>query len=754
MVSNHNGTLRDGIWREMGLRDDEYRLIVEQLGREPDFTELGMFAVMWSEHCGYKHSKNLLKKLPVTGPQILVGPGENAGVVDMGDGMGAAFKIESHNHPCAVEPYEGAATGVGGIVRDILAMGSRPVALASSLRFGPPGGERTRFLFSQAIAGATGYGNTLGIPTISSEIMFAPQYTNNPLCNVLCAGILCHDDLHKGLAAGVGNVVMIVGNSTGRDGIHGCTFASDELGGVGEEGSSKVTAGDPLMGKRLIEACLEMMAEGAVLGIQDMGAAGITSSGAETAARASTGLAIEVSKVPVREEGMTAYEIMLSESQERMLLIVSPENIDKVMEIGEKWGLNVAEIGVVNDSGNLQVYENGVKVADLPVKLLTQAPVYDPEFKEPGYLEDVKRFSAGSIPVPEVDEFNGILTELLASPNVVSKQALYSRFGNDPSEDQTQVQIPEAGAGIIRVEGTSKGLAITTRCNGRVVYLNPRAGTQWAVAHAARTIAAAGAVPLAISNCLNFGNPEKPEIFWQLKESVEGMAEACTALGTPVTGGNVNCTTKPRVNRFTHTCHRDDRAIGRCGRVVTPGFKAAGHKIAIVGKVYGDTKSLHGSEYLRLIHGVTGGDIRYPDLEMEKRIVKILTEGARQGLFASAHSVALGGLAVALAQSCIWGQEGARGADIRLGALHGIIEPSHRPDGVLFGESDSVVIVSFAPEHERHIEALCRDNKVPFTPAGTVTADGLVVKRCSACLEAEIIKLGYQDMVHAYYISV
>ncbi|NLC15854.1 MAG: phosphoribosylformylglycinamidine synthase subunit PurL [Firmicutes bacterium] len=788
MVSDHDGRrndekAKDGAWRELGLKDDEYRMIVEKLGREPNFTELGMFAVMWSEHCGYKHSKNLLKKLPVTGPRILVGPGENAGVVDIGDGLGVAFKIESHNHPCAVEPYEAAGTGVGGIVRDILAMGSRPVALAGSFRFGPPDAERSRFLFCRAIAGATAYGDALGIPTISTEIMFAQPYANNPLCNVLCAGILRHDQLRKGLATGVGNVVMIAGNSTGRDGIHGCTFASDELGDVGTEGSSHVASGDPLMGKGLIEACLEMMAEGLVLGIQDMGAAGITSSGAETAARAGTGLAIEVSKVPVREEGMTPYEIMLSESQERMLLIVTPENLDRVTEIGKKWDLHVAEIGVVNDSGNLQVYANGVKVADVPVDILTRAPVYEPESKEPAYLEDTRRFSAGSVPVPEIDEFNAILTKLLASPNIVSKQALYDRFAADrfaggasaeiagevgtrmgevssPREGGVtqglgKAGIPEVGVGVIRVEGTSKGLAVTTRCNGRLVYLNPRAGTQWAVAQAARALAATGAVPLAITNCLNFGNPEKPEIFWQLKQSVEGMAEACSALDTPVAGGNVSLYNETQGEPVYPT-----PVIGMIGllddarKAVTPGFKAAGHKIAVIGKIYGDNRSLHGSEYLRLIHGVTGGDIRYPDLEMEKRIVKILTEGARQGLFASAHSVALGGLAVALAQSCIWGQEGARGADIRLGALHGIIEPSHRPDGVLFGESDSVVIVSFAPEHERHIEALCRDNKVPFTPAGTVTADGLVVKRCSACLEAEIIKLGYQDMVHAYYISV
>jgi len=748
-MSNYNETLRDGIWREMGLKDDEYRLIVDRLGREPNFTELGMFAVMWSEHCGYKHSKKLLQKLPVTGPQILVGPGENAGVVDIGDGLGVAFKIESHNHPCAIEPYEGAATGVGGIVRDILAMGSRPVALASCFRFGTLEGERASFLFSQAVKGAADYGNTLGIPTISTDIMFAGPYILNPLCNVLCAGILRHQDLHKGLAAGAGNVVMVVGNTTGRDGIHGCTFASDELEGSQAEGTSTVAKGDPEIERRLIEACLEMMAQGAVLGIQDMGAAGITSSGAETAARAGTGLAIEVSKVPVSEEGMTPYEIMLSESQERMLLIVSPDKVDTVMEIGNKWGLSVAEIGVVNDSGNLQVFENGVKVADVPVNLLTQAPVYDPESEEPGYMKTIRGFSASSVPVPEVHEFNGILIRLLGSPNIASKQALYSRHGGEPDG----VQGWDKGTGIFKVEGTSKGLAVTTKCNGRLVYLSPRAGTQWAVAHAARTVAASGAVPLAISNCLNFGNPEKPEIFWQLEHSVQGMAEACDALGTPVTGGNVSLYNETQGQPVCPT-----PVIGMVGllddaaKVVTPGFKASGHKIAIIGKIFGDNQSLHGSEYLELIHGAVAGDIRYPDLEMEKGIINVLVGGAKEGLFASAHSVSIGGLAVTLAQSCVWGEAGARGANIALGSLHGIIEVSHRPDGVLFGECDSVAIVSFDPQYEHKIEELCRSEGVTFAVIGTVTQDGLVVKRCSACAEAEIVNLSYKQMADAYYI--
>lgn len=742
-----SGAAQDGAWREMGLKDHEYRLIVEKLGREPNYTELGMFAVLWSEHCGYKHSKKLLRKLPVTGPYILVGPGENAGVVDIGDGMGVAFKIESHNHPCAVDPYEGAATGVGGIVRDILAMGARPVALLNSLRFGPLTDERTRFLFSGAISGIADYGNTLNVATVGSEIVFAEPYRQNPLCNVLCAGLLRHEDLHKGLAAGVGNVVMIVGHSTGRDGIHGCTFASDELDEATKEEPPNVQVGDAHMEKLLIEACLEMMAEGAVVGVQDMGAAGITSSGAETAARAGTGLAIETTKVPVREEGMTPYEIMLSESQERMLLIVLPEKVETVKQIGSKWGLNVAEIGTVTDSGNLEVFENKVKVAEVPAKLLTEAPVYDPEWKQPDYMTRSMQFSASSINAPSDHEFNGILIKLLESPNIASREAVFSRFDSGSSV----VNDPVKGPGMIRVRDTSKGLAITTKCNGRMAYLNPKAGTQWAVAQAARNIAITGATPLAISNCLNFGNPEKPEIFWQLKQSVEGMADACSALGTPVTGGNVSLYNETQGKPVYPT-----PVIGTIGlledvdKQITPGFKVPGHKVAVIGKIYGDGQSLSGTEYLDRVHGIVAGNVRHPDLKLEKGIIDVLTEGAQQELFASAQDVSLGGFAVALAKCCIWGEDSARGAKITLGSLHGIIELSHRPDAVLFGESDSVVVVSFAKEHEPLIKELCQAKGVPFAAVGHVTGDGLVVQRCKHCQEAVIIDLTCERMAKSW----
>ncbi len=748
--------LKDCAWREMGLKDHEYHLIVEKLGREPNYTELGMFAVLWSEHCGYKHSRNLLKTLPTTGPQVLVGPGENAGVIDIGNRLAAAFKIESHNHPSAVEPYHGAATGAGGIIRDILAMGARPVALVGSMRFGPLSVERNRFLFSGVTAGMIDYCNSLGIPTVGADIFFAEPYTQNPLCNVMCLGLLSHSDLHKGQAAGVGNVVMIVGHSTGRDGIHGCTFASEEIV-EGTEEKPPTVQGDPDMEKRLIEACLEMMAQGAVVGIQDMGAAGITSSSAETAARAGTGLAIETTKVPVREEGMTPYEIMLSESQERMLLIVTPEKAGIVKGIGARWGLNVAEIGVVTGSGNLEVMENGIKVAEVPARLLTEAPVYDPQWKEPEYVSKSRGFSADSIPVPGISKLNEILLKLLASPNIASKEITYgySTIPGDFNKEEALIYADEINnadsPAVLTVKSTGKGLILAAAANGRMVYLNPRAGTQWAVVDAARSIAVTGGVPAAISNCLNFGNPEKPEIFWQIKESVEGMAEVCTALDTPVTGGNVSLYNETKGEAVYPT-----PSIGMIGLIdgpekrITPGFKIQGHKIAVLGKLYGDVKSFSGSEYLDRIHKVVAGDVRYPDLVLEKAIAGVLSEGAQQEIFSSAQDVGLGGFGVAMAKCCIQGEAGARGARAALNSLNGFFEDSCRVDSVLFGESNSAVIVSFDKSNEHAIAKLCRAKDVPFTIVGEVAADRLVIQKFGGREGAEIVNLGTGEMAEQW----
>lgn len=733
-------------WREMGLKDSEYELIRSRLGREPNYTELGMFAVLWSEHCAYKHSKPLLRTLPTKGPGVLVGPGENAGVVDIGDNLACAFKVESHNHPSAVEPYQGAATGIGGIVRDILAMGARPVTLLDSLRFGPPRDPKTRFLFGGVVAGISGYGNRLGIPTVGGEVFFAKPYAQNPLVNVLCAGIMKHEDIHKGQAYGVGNVVMMVGHSTGRDGIHGCTFASDVLGEAGESMRSNVQVGDPFMERLLIEACLEMMASGAVVGIQDMGAAGITSSCAETAARAGTGLQIDVGKVPVREEGMNAYEVMLSESQERMLLIVSPDKVDAVKRIGAKWGLHAAEIGRVTDSGELQVLHNGVLEASIPVSLLAMgAPEYAPEAREPEYLRKTRELETDSVKKPEFSELKGILLRLLASPNITSKEPVFRQYDYMVGTDT--VEGPGRGAAVVRVKGTKKGLVFTTDCNGRLVYLNPKAGAAWAVTEAALNVAVAGAKPLAITNCLNFGSPENPEVYWQLKEAVRGMAEACRALDTPVTGGNVSL-----YNETDGEAVYPTPIVGMLGlcedieKRLTPGFKRSGDVVAVLGKVWGDARSLSGSEYLEVVRGMVAGDPREPDFDLARGIIEVLIEGAREGLLSSAQDLSEGGLMVALAESCIHAEVGAEGCVVSPKAL-GCGREDVRADAMLFGECNTAVLISFPGSNEEQVSRISGRYNVPLSVLGRVQGSVLAVDTCRGM---RVLEVPVEEIACAY----
>jgi phosphoribosylformylglycinamidine synthase len=747
MGENLNPSKDNPIWREMGLKDSEYRLIVDRLGRDPNYTELGMFSVLWSEHCAYKHSKSLLRTLPTEGERVLVGPGENAGVVDIGDGLACAFKVESHNHPCAVEPYQGAATGIGGIVRDVLAMGARPVILLDSLRFGPLEDARSRFLFGGVVAGIAGYGNCLGIPTVGGEVFFAGPYRNNPLVNVLCAGLMEHGDLHLGKAYGVGNVVMIVGHSTGRDGIHGCTFASDVLNEDNESKRPNVQVGDPFMEKLLIEACLEMMKKGAVVGIQDMGAAGITSSCAETAARAGTGLSIEIAKVPMREEAMTAYDVMLSESQERMLLIVKPDKVDEVKATGKKWGLHVADVGRVTDTGNLQVFEYGQLAASIPVSLLAEgAPVYNPEWAEPDYVKRNAAYSVAGIRAPAKSEMTGILLRLLGSPNIASKETVYRQYDYMVRTDT--VEGPGRGAAVVRVKGTKKALVIKTDCNGRLTYLNPRAGAEWAVAEAARNVASTGARPVGITNCLNFGNPEKPEVYWQFKEAVAGMAHACEVLGTPVTGGNVSF-----YNETGGEAVYPTPVIGMLGiledvgKRVTPGFKSAGDTVGLLGMVAGDERSLHGSEYLERICGQVAGNPGEPDLAMEKNLVSALVDGAKAGLFNSAQDLSEGGLAVALAESCIHAGRGAAGAIVSLKDMGCGGAPGVRPDAVLFGECSSAVVVSFARDKEQAVRDLCSRLSVPVSILGQVRDERLSVQDCSG---GEIVAADTAQMKDAW----
>ena len=578
-----------------GLKPDEYERIVRALRREPTLTELGIFSVMWSEHCSYKSSRIHLKKLPTTGPRVLQGPGENAGAVDIGDGLAAVFKIESHNHPSFIEPYQGAATGVGGIIRDIFTMGARPIALMNSLRFGSldgPDGARNRRIVEGVVAGIAGYGNSIGIPTVGGEIAFDDSYSGNPLVNVFCLGISKADALVKGNASGVGNPVYYVGAKTGRDGIHGATMASAEFDEKSSEKRPAVQVGDPFMEKLLLEACLELMQTDALIGVQDMGAAGLTCSTSEMGARGGSGIEIDVSRVPQRETGMTPYEIMLSESQERMLLVVKKGREAEVEAIFDKWDLHAAHIGDVMNDGILRVRHRGEVVAEIPNgPLVNEAPVYDRPVSKPAYLAtvaSVDESALGSVPSP-----GDAWLRILGSPTVASKRWVYRQY--DHMVRTNSLVLAGMGAGVVRVKGTKRALAMSTDGNGRYCYLNPRRGAMLALAEAARNVACAGALPIGATNCLNFGNPERPEIMWQLVEAVEGLAEACRALEIPITGGNVSL-----YNETDGLAIYPTPIIGVVGviedaeRVVSRTFKQAGDEVVLLGDAHGE---LGGSEY-------------------------------------------------------------------------------------------------------------------------------------------------------------
>lgn len=527
------------IYSQWGLTDEEYRMIEEDiLGRMPNYTETGLFSVMWSEHCSYKNSKPILRKFPTSGPQVLQGPGEGAGIVDIGDGQAVVFKAESHNHPSAVEPYEGAATGVGGIIRDIFSMGARPIAILDSLRFGELDNSRTKYLLDEVVAGISGYGNCIGIPTVGGEIAFDPCYEGNPLVNAMCVGLIDHQNIQKGQASGVGNSIMYVGAKTGRDGIHGATFASEEFSQEEEQQRSAVQVGDPFMEKLLLEACLELVLDHAdiLVGIQDMGAAGLVSSSSEMASKAGSGLVLSLDDVPQRESHMTPYEMMLSESQERMLICVKKGAEAQVQELFKKYDLDAVTIGKVTDDGLYRLYHHGEEVANLPVDALAEdAPVYEKEAKEPARIKEFKELGQYQ---PVLTDPNEVLLDLLRQPTIASKHSIYETYD---SQVQTNTVVrPGSDAAVLRIRGTEKALAMTTDCNARYIYLNPEIGGQIAVAEAARNIVASGGQPLAITDCLNYGSPDKPEVFWELKTSAEGISEACRVLGTPVISGNVS----------------------------------------------------------------------------------------------------------------------------------------------------------------------------------------------------------------------
>jgi phosphoribosylformylglycinamidine synthase subunit PurL len=707
-----------------GLTLDEYHHIVRSLGREPTLTELGIFSVMWSEHCSYKSSRIHLKKLPTRGPRVVQGPGENAGAVDIGEGYAAVFKIESHNHPSFIEPYQGAATGVGGIIRDIFTMGARPIALLNSLRFGPmdgPDGARTRRILEGVVAGIAGYGNSIGIPTVGGEIAFEPTYAGNPLVNVLCLGIARSDALVKGKAGGIGNPVYYVGASTGRDGIHGATMASAEFDEKSSEKRPAVQVGDPFMEKLLLEACLELMKTDALVGVQDMGAAGLTCSTCEMGARGGTGVEIDVSLVPQRETGMTPYEIMLSESQERMLLVVKRGREAEVETIFEKWDLHAANIGIVTDDGLMRVKERGTVVAEIPnTALVDEAPVYDRPTQRPAYLDEVQKLDLASLagtggvrPGSDLG-LTPTLLALLSSPTIASKRWVYRQY--DHMVRTNTLVLAGMGAGVVRVKGTSRALAISVDGNGRYGYLDPRRGAMLAVAEAARNVACAGGVPIGATNCLNFGNPQRPEIMWQLVESIEGIAEACRSLDVPITGGNVSLYNETDGKAIYPTptlgvvglIEDASRALGRT-------FKRAGDTIVLLGESF---LELGGSEYLKTVHEQVRGVPPELDLQRERALISCLTRAAAQGLLESAHDCSDGGLAVTLAE-CAFDTQGI-GLDVDVPRASGADE--RHPIAVtatLFGESASRAVVSVAPANVQALLQIAREQGVPANSVGT-----------------------------------
>ncbi|HTI64523.1 MAG TPA: phosphoribosylformylglycinamidine synthase subunit PurL [Gemmatimonadaceae bacterium] len=672
---------------EHGLTQDEYRRLVEMLGREPTFTELGIVSALWSEHCSYKHSRPLLKTLPTTAPFVLQGPGENAGVIAIGDGLAVAFKIESHNHPSAVEPYQGAATGVGGILRDVFTMGARPIAMLNSLRFGSLDAARVRYLFAGVVKGIGDYGNCVGIPTVAGEIAFDPSYEGNPLVNAMCVGLMHETDLIRAVAQGVGNPIIAVGARTGRDGIHGASFASEDLSAESDAKRPRVQVGDPFTEKLLLEASLELIRSGAIVAIQDMGAAGLTSSSAEMAARGDVGVTIDVTRVPTREPGMTPYEILLSESQERMLVVATRGREDEVKRILEKWDLNAAVIGEVIAEPVYRVTEGERVVAEFPgTRLVTDCPTYTPEARESAEVQRLRAIDPAAIP-ERAEEADPVWTleQLLSSPTIAAKTWAHRQY--DTTVRTNTVVGPGGDAAVIRVRDTERALALKTDCNARYVYLDPRAGTQIAVAEAARNVACTGARPMAITNNLNFGNPRRPEVYYQLRESVRGMAEACNALGTPVTGGNVSLYNEnPRGAVYPTPVVGMVGLIDSLAHITRSTFQRQHDWIVLLGE---PNAEIGGSEYLARIHGTVAGRPPACDLAAERALIDALLEAIRAGMVRSAHDCSDGGLAVALAECCIMDRTDQHGATIDLTHWRAL------PDrALLFGEAQGRIVVS------------------------------------------------------------
>jgi phosphoribosylformylglycinamidine synthase II len=728
---------------EHGLTEDEYARLVALLGRTPTFTELGVVSALWNEHCSYKHSRTHLKTLPTKAPYVLQGPGENAGVISIGDGLAVAFKIESHNHPSAVEPYQGAATGVGGILRDVFTMGARPIALLNSLRFGSLDSPRVRGLFAGVVKGIGDYGNCVGIPTVAGEIVFDPAYEGNPLVNAMCVGLLHETDLIRAAAEGVGNAIMAVGARTGRDGIHGASFASEDLSAASEAKRPMVQVGDPFTEKLLLEASLELIASGHIVAIQDMGAAGLTSSSAEMAARGDVGVSIDTSKVPVREEGMSPYEILLSESQERMLVVAKKGHESQVRAILEKWDLSAAVIGEVIAEPVYRVTEGDRVVAEFPgSQLVSDCPMYNPPAVEDPAVAKLRARDVHAISeLPSEKDPVWTLERLLSSPTIASKRWAYRQY-DSTVRTSTVLRPGDGDAAVIRIRHTDRAIALKTDCNGRYVSLDPRVGTQLAVAEAARNVACTGARPMAITNCLNFGNPKRPEVYFQFTQAVRGMGEACLALGTPVTGGNVSFYNESPTGAVHPT-----PVVGMVGlidsleHITRSGFTTEGDDIVLLGE---PTNELGGSEYLARIHNVVAGAPPACDLAREKATIDALLDAIRAGAVRSAHDCSDGGLAVALAECCIADEDGTIGAEIELTKWSSL--PTR---ALLFGEGQARIIVSTS-ESPTVLE-LALKHGVPARVIGQVRAreSGLTIR-----IGERIIRAPLDRLAHAYHDAI
>ena len=705
--------------RDHGLNDEEYGRIRTMLGRDPTFTELGVFSALWSEHCAYKHSRPLLKALPTEGDRVLQGPGENAGILQLGDGWAVAFKIESHNHPSAVEPYQGAATGVGGILRDVFTMGARPVALLNSLRFGPLAEPRTRYLLAGVVRGIGDYGNCVGIPTVGGEVDFAPSYAGNPLVNAMCVGVLREDQVMRARASGVGNVLLAVGARTGRDGIHGASFASEELSAASEARRPQVQVGDPFTEKLLLEASLELIASGHIVAIQDMGAAGLTSSSAEMAARGGVGVEIDTARVPTREPQMTPYEILLSESQERMLVVALQDRVDEVIAIAAKWELDATPIGRVTDDGLFRVRHREVVVAEIPgQRLVEDCPMYTPAAEESAEMRErrARRPDAAGPPPGQA------LRDLLAAPSIASKRWVFEQY--DSTVQAGTVIGPGGAAAVVRVPHSRLGIAMSTDCNARYVLLDPREGTRGAVAEAARNVACTGARPIGITNCLNFGNPERPEVYHQFRETCLGMAEACRALETPVTGGNVSF-----YNESPRGAVAPTPVIGMVGvlddvaRAVPAHVACEGDAVLLLGVTRGH---LGGSSYWAWVLGEVAGSPPPVDLDAERRLIDLLVALAGDGRLRSAHDLSDGGLGVAAAEAAMGGPYADTGFGLSLDVRP--VAAGLTTEALLFGEDHGRVVISADPAQVPAIVSAARAAGVPAAPIGAVGApDGAVV---------------------------